>query len=83
MVLKKPASAGFLFPIQTASGRVLIARQQSQRREGQCRGEVIWGQMRIAHRHLDVAMSKDFLQRQDVPALHHVVASKGVTQDVG
>jgi hypothetical protein len=63
MVLKKPASAGFLLPIQIASARLLIARLQSQRREGQSRGEVIRGQVRIAHRHLDIAMPKDFLQR--------------------
>jgi len=39
--------------------------------------------VRIAHRHLDIAMAQDLLQRQDVAALHHVVAGEGVTQDVG
>jgi|GEM_PF-6118058 hypothetical protein len=83
MVLKKPASAGFLLLIEIALGRLLTVRQQSQRREGQSRSKVIRGKMRIAHRHLDIAVTKDLLQRQDVAARHHVVAGEGVAQNVG
>ena len=39
--------------------------------------------MRIAHRHLDIAVTKDLLQPQDVAARHHVVAGEGVAQNVG
>jgi hypothetical protein len=39
--------------------------------------------MRVAHRHLDIAVAQDSLQREDVAALHHVVAGEGVPQDVG
>ena len=49
---------------------------------GQGSGEVIRRQMRIAHGHLDIAMTQDALQREDVPALHHVVAGERVPQDV-
>lgn len=38
--------------------------------------------MRIAHGHLDIAMTQDALQREDVPALHHVVAGERVPQDM-
>ena len=44
--------------------------------------KVIWRQMRIAHRHLDIPMTKNPLQRQNVPALHHVVTGEGVPKNV-
>lgn len=38
--------------------------------------------MRIADGHLDIAMTRDALQREDVPVLHHVVAGERVPQDM-
>lgn len=45
--------------------------------------EVIGRQMRVTHRHLDIPVTQDALQGEDVPALHHVVAGERVPQDVG
>jgi len=45
--------------------------------------EVILRQVRIAHSHLDIAVAQNSLQREDIAALHHVVAGEGVPQDVG
>lgn len=39
--------------------------------------------MGISHRHSDIAMAEDALQGEDITAIHHVVASEGVTENVG
>ena len=39
--------------------------------------------MGIAHRHLDIGMTKDALQHQDVAAVHHEVAGERVAQHMG
>lgn len=62
---------------------VPILSQQGKRGVGQDRGEVIRGQVGVAHGHLDIAVAQDALQGEDVAALHHVVAGEGVSQDVG
>jgi hypothetical protein len=36
-----------------------------------------------AHGHLDIAVAEYPLQREDVAALHHIMAGEGVPQDVG
>lgn len=38
--------------------------------------------MCIPHRHGDIAMAEDALQRQDITAIHHVVAGEGMAEDV-
>lgn len=38
--------------------------------------------MGIAHGHYQVLMTKDFLERQNIPASHHEMTGKGVTQHV-
>lgn len=45
------------------------------------RREMIRCQVRVTHRHLDIAVVQDSLQREDVAATHHVVAGEGVPQD--
>lgn len=45
-------------------------------------GKVIRRQVRVAHGHLDIPMTKNPLQRQNIPALHHVVTSEGMPENV-
>ena len=37
---------------------------------------MIWGQMGIPHRELNVGMTQDFLQRKNVATIHHKVAGE-------
>ena len=37
-------------------------------------------QMSITHCHRDIAMAENALQREDITAIHHVVASEGVVK---
>lgn len=39
--------------------------------------------MCVTHCHGDGGVAEDLLQHQDVAAIHHKVAGKGVAQDVG
>lgn len=39
--------------------------------------------MGIAHGHGDGGVAQDFLQHQDIAAVHHKVAGEGVSQNVG
>ncbi len=39
--------------------------------------------MGISHGHGDGGVAEDFLQHQDVAAVHHKVAGEGVAQNVG
>ena len=43
---------------------------------------MLWCQVRIAHGHGQAGVAQDFLQREDVPALLHEVAGKGVPECV-
>ena len=40
-------------------------------------------QVRIAHRHSQTAVAKDFLQHQNIPAVHNEVAGEGVSENMG
>ncbi len=38
--------------------------------------------MGVSHGHRQRRMTQDFLQREDVPAIHHEVAGEGVPESV-
>lgn len=40
-------------------------------------------QVGVAHRHADVGMAQDFLQAQDVAAIHHEMAGERMPQNMG
>ena len=44
--------------------------------------QVVGREVGIAHRHGDVAVAKDALQREYVAPFHHVMTGEGVPQDV-
>lgn len=45
-----------------------------------CFLQMVWRKMCIAHRHGQAAVTKNFLQHQDIPAIHHKVTGEGMSQ---
>ena len=56
--------------------------QPRERIELPCFLEMVRGQVRVPHCHLQARMPEDALQRQNVAAIHHEVAREGVAEYV-